>query len=79
MIGRMPGKHGMPDKYDYSAPIGLALYDLENDLSELNDLSERYPEVVERLSRMADAMRDDLGDSLTGVARTCSRDTGSIG
>ena len=41
MIGRMPGKHGMPDKYDYSAPIGLARYDLENDISELNDLSEK--------------------------------------
>lgn len=44
----------------------LALYDLERDISEENDLSADYPRVVERLFALAEECREDLGDSLTG-------------
>ena len=34
MIGQTPGQDGMPGKYDYTPEIGLALFDLENDIGE---------------------------------------------
>jgi hypothetical protein len=48
--------------------IELALYNLENDLSETNNVAAQYPEVVQRLQALADRCRDDLGDS--AVRRT---------
>ncbi len=44
---------------------GLELYDLSMDIGEKTDLAARHPEVVMKLQRMAEAMRQDLGDSLT--------------
>jgi len=78
MIGQEPGKDGIPGKYDHSARTGLALYDLENDISESVDVSEQYPEVVRRLSLMADSMRQELGDRLTGIVGTGNREPGRI-
>jgi arylsulfatase len=78
MIGREPGKDGIPGKYDNTAEIGVALYDLERDISESIDLSSEYPDVVEELSRMADAKRSELGDALTGVVGTGLREPGRV-
>jgi hypothetical protein len=52
--------------------IGLSLYDLENDISEKNNVADKYPDVVARLKDLADKMRQDLGDSyrnMTGSGR----------
>jgi len=38
------------------------LYDLEADIGEQNNLAEEHPDVVERLSALAEACREDLGD-----------------
>jgi len=46
--------------------IGLALFDMVNDMGEHHDVAEKYPEVVERLLGYIERMRDDLGDSTTG-------------
>jgi arylsulfatase A-like enzyme len=46
--------------------IPLGLYDLKADISEKNNLADRYPKVVERLRALLERCRDDLGDSLTG-------------
>ena len=78
MIGQEPGKDGMPGNYDYAAETGLALYDLESDIAESHDLSSQFPDVVERLSRMADAKRAELGDRLTGVTGTGVREPGRV-
>jgi len=78
MIGREPGRDGIPGIYDNSREIGRALYDLETDISESRDVSERFPEVVERLSRLADQKRAELGDALTGVEGTELRAPGRI-
>ncbi len=78
MIGREPGKDGIPGAYDNSREIGLALYDLEADISESRDVSERFPEVAERLSRPADRKRAELGDALTDVEGTGLREPGRI-
>jgi arylsulfatase A-like enzyme len=62
--GNPPGKDGKPGRY-VQTHTDLALYDLEADIGEKNNVAEKHPDVVKRLTTLADAMRDDLGDSLT--------------
>ncbi|NLE38226.1 MAG: sulfatase [Pirellulaceae bacterium] len=38
------------------------LYDLENDVGEKHDVADAYPEVVRDLLKLADHVRDELGD-----------------
>ena len=38
------------------------LYDLRNDIGETRNLTEDHPEVVERLTELAEGMRKDIGD-----------------
>lgn len=42
------------------------LYNLEEDIGETTDVSVKYPEIVERLKRLADEIRIELGDVVTG-------------
>jgi len=44
-----------------------ALYNLKDDISEQHDVSANYPDVVEKLSKLADSMRQDLGDARRGI------------
>ncbi len=78
MAGREPGGGGRPGQYDASARIGLELFDLESDPGESRDVAAENVDVVERLQRLADAMRADLGDDLTGIARTGAREPGRL-
>ena len=59
------GSGGRPGPY-VEKRIELSLYDLESDVGETTDVAAEHPEVVERLKALAESMRDDLGDSLTG-------------
>ncbi|MEK0437183.1 MAG: Arylsulfatase [Verrucomicrobiota bacterium] len=45
-----------------------ALFDLTTDPGETRDLSAQHPEIVRRLAALAEPVRADLGDKLTGVA-----------
>jgi len=65
MVGRDAGKDGIPGKYDHAQSTPLVLYDLEHDVAESEDVAERHPEVVARLTALADGMRAELGDALT--------------
>jgi arylsulfatase A len=58
--------------------IGTALFDLENDISEQNDVSAKHQDVVERLSALADKMREDLGDSARQMTGRNRRPPGRI-
>jgi arylsulfatase A-like enzyme len=78
MRGRVPGAGGKPGPYDNSARTGLELYDLRIDPGETRDVAAAHPEVVERLTALADAMRRDLGDALTGVEPTGARAPGRL-
>lgn len=40
----------------------VELYDVRADIAEIQDVSSKHPEVVERLSLLADRAREDLGD-----------------
>jgi len=71
LAGRPGGTGGQPAEYE-QAKIGLALFDLENDIGEQHDVSARHPEIVKRLTALADQMRQDIGDSaekMTGQNR----------
>jgi len=60
--GVEPGKGGLPGPYA-RGETGLELYDLENDISEKNNLAKKYPEVVKRLQALAGRARHELGDN----------------
>ncbi len=54
-----------PKKRNWGEPIPeapLALYDLENDLAEKNNVAEHHAGVVKRLLALAEEARRDLGD-----------------
>lgn len=78
MDGQDPGLDGMPGKYDYDVATGLELYDLGSDVAERVNVVERYPEVVERLIQLADEKRVELGDALTGVVGSGTREVGRV-
>jgi len=62
MAGKPGGTGGIPENYS-QAEIGLELFDLEADVGETTDVSDKHPEVVARLSALADQMRKELGDN----------------
>jgi arylsulfatase A len=64
-LGERPGgRDGKPGEYK-QARTDLALFDLEKDPGETTNLADRHPDVVERLKKLADKAREDLGDSAT--------------
>jgi arylsulfatase A len=56
------GADGKPGKAKPSK-IELALFNLREDRSESMNLAKEHPEVVEKISKLAEAMRQELGDS----------------
>jgi arylsulfatase A len=78
MEGREPGHGGTPGKYDYDRRTGLELYDLSVDVGESENVADEHPEVVRRLLELADTMRADLGDALTGAEPTGARGPGRL-
>jgi arylsulfatase A len=59
-----PGSGGKPARV-VTRKIGLSLYDLEKDIGETTNVADKHPDVVKRLKKLADRMRQDLGDSAT--------------
>jgi len=56
---KTPGKDGKPGAF-MQAKTPLALYDLETDPGERDNLVEKHPEVVKRLQELAETARTDL-------------------
>jgi arylsulfatase len=74
----LPGNDGHPGKVG-RAQTELSLYDLRRDPGERYDVKELYPDIVKRLSAVADEARRDLGDDLTGQAGNGRRTIGNAG
>lgn len=70
LSGRAGGNNGRPTKYDYGIRIGLELFDLERDPGETTDVAADHPEVVAKMTALADQARGRLGDTLTGAEGT---------
>jgi arylsulfatase A-like enzyme len=66
---------GKPNKAR-QGKIELSLFDLENDIGETANVAEIHPEIVNRLSELAETMRGDLGDSATKQKGTGRREAG---
>jgi arylsulfatase A len=57
------GNGGKPGK-TRQGQIEMSLFDLEKDVGETSDVSEKHPEVVKRLMQLVERAREDLGDTL---------------
>jgi arylsulfatase A len=77
LAGMGGGKGGRPAKYE-PASIGLVLFDLEKDIAEQHDVSAEHPDVVATLMKLADKMREDLGDSAKKMTGKNRRPPGHI-
>jgi arylsulfatase A-like enzyme len=77
LAGRPGGTGGTPVPYE-QAEIGLALFDLENDVGETTDVKDRHPDVVARIEKLADRMRAELGDSATKQPGSGRREPGRL-
>ncbi len=75
--GRKGGTNGIPVNYD-QAEIGLALFDLSEDVGESNNLADQHPEVVARLKRLAEEARADLGDGARKLKGSGVREPGRL-
>lgn len=59
------GVEGIATRHGYRIEqLELSLFDLRTDPGETHNVAANHPEVVQRLSALADAARRDLGDSL---------------
>ena len=75
--GRPGGTGGMPVPYE-TAEIGLSLFDLENDPGETKNVIDQHPDVVARIEKLADAMRQELGDAAKGLKPVAARPVGRL-
>ena len=76
--GRPGGRDGTPAKYDQRRLERAELYRLQSDPNETTDVASANPAVVERLLKLAEGARDDLGDSLTKRAGRNTREPGRL-
>lgn len=73
----VPGAGGKPGIVG-ERHIGRALFDLEADPGETNDVSKDNPQIVARLQDLAQRCRADLGDSRTKTKGQGSRPPGRL-
>jgi arylsulfatase len=74
--GRKGGTGGIPVEYDYVDLEEVSLYNLENDPTENNNVAKTNPDIVNRLTLLADSMRSELGDALKGIKDRSNRPAG---
>ena len=77
LSGRKGGKGGFPVAYD-EPRIKLSLFNVEKDISEKHDVSAQHPDVVEKLRKLADRIRLDIGDAATKTKGKNCRPPGYI-
>ena len=77
LAGRSGGTGGKSVSYE-RAEIGVALFDLENDVGERHNVAAEHPEVVKRLMRLIERMRKDIGDSAKGMKGKNRRPPGRL-
>jgi arylsulfatase A-like enzyme len=63
-------------KPEQTVAVSLQLYNLDDDLSESRDVAAAHPDVVRRLTALAERCRADLGDDSLGIAGANCRTPG---
>lgn len=76
-VGSSPGVDGVDGKTK-QVNTEMALYDLRRDPGERYDVQKDNPEIVSELMKLADQVRNDLGDDLTGNPGKNRREPGKI-
>ncbi len=76
--GKPGGKDGKPAPY-VQKHTDLALYNLSEDIGETQNVADEHADVVARLTKLADGMREQLGDSLTKTKGQANRPPGRTG
>jgi arylsulfatase len=74
----LPGNDGFPSSTPEDFPFPVALYNLSRDPTELYDVQNAHPDIMEKLTQLANKARADLGDDLTGAAGSGRRPVGTI-
>lgn len=74
----VPGNDGQPGKLSNVDLQKTELYDLRRDPGERYDVLSQYPEVSGKLMKIADKMREQLGDNLTRKQGSERREAGLI-
>ncbi len=77
IVGTTPGNDGTPRPYKHPRTT-LELYNLETDIGESTNVADQHPDIIERMTQLADTMRADLGDNLTKTKATGKRPPGRI-
>jgi arylsulfatase A-like enzyme len=73
------GIEGVASRHGYRVQQGgLELYDLKADIGESKNVAKDHPAVVERLQRLAESARAELGDTLTGRKGSGIRPAGTL-
>lgn len=73
----LPGIGGLPGEHKRRT-TKLELYDLRRDPGERYNVIDQFPDIVNKLQKVAEKARDDLGDSLTGNKGKNRREPGVI-
>ncbi|SKA92712.1 arylsulfatase [Prosthecobacter debontii] len=71
------GIEGIASRHGYRvAQQALALYNVKDDVGETTDVSAKHPDIVERLKKLAEPFRVQLGDGLTQTQASEARPRG---
>ena len=62
-------------KYDC---VGKKLYQLRDDIGETTDVSDSHPDIIKQMEELLEACREDIGDSLAGIAGANIRPAGRV-
>ena len=76
--GRKPGMDGWPGEYIKRPILEPELYDMANDIEEHHNVAAHYPDVVQKLLRLAEQCREDLGDLQFNRKGTGVREPGGV-
>lgn len=76
--GAEGGSDGLPAQTTQLEVRTPELYHMQTDSTESRNVANQYPEVVARLTTLADKKRAELGDALTGVDGTENRPVGML-
>lgn len=74
----VPGNDGQPGKLTNQELYTSELYDLRRDAGERYNVITQYPEEAAKLMKIADRMRNELGDNLTRAKGTERREAGKV-
>ena len=76
--GKAGTNDGYPIPYEMKKIETPALFNLETDPKEMYDVASEYPELVLKISKIADSIRGILGDRLTGIKGSEVRPVGRV-